>query len=212
VSRLPPPEDLRPYFFTLHDLDPTGPIDWTELFGNAHPVEIDVGCNRGVFLVNAAQANPGINYLGIEIDYTEGRRAARKLKKRELPNARVLGGDVRWAFDKFVRPGSVAAVHVYFPDPWWKKKHAKRRVFTDAFLEQVATVLMPGGLLHSWTDVKDYFEVISALVDNHPAFEKLPPPPEKRPEHDMDYHTSFERKKRKLGSTIYRGLWRKRAE
>ena len=205
-----PTVDLRPYFLTFDDLD--GPLNWEVLFGSRDPVEIDVGCGRGLFLLGAALRNPDRNYLGIELDYKEGRRAAAKLYKRSLPNARVLGGDVRYAFRRLVPPHSVAALHVYFPDPWWKKKHRRRRLFSDEFVELAAGVLMPGGLLHSWTDVGEYFGIISALMDHHPAFEPLPPPPEHQPEHDLDYQTSFERKKRQAGETIYRGLWRRRAE
>jgi tRNA (guanine-N7-)-methyltransferase len=206
MPRIAPP-DLSPWFLTLHDLD--GPLRWPEFFGNGQPVEIDVGSGRGLFLTHSAEANPGINYLGIELDYREGRRAARRLQKRELPNARILGGDARSAFIHHIPPGSVAAIHVYFPDPWWKKKHRRRRVFTDEFADLAAQALLPRGLLHSWTDVEDYFEVISGLMDHHPQFEPLAPPPEREPAHDMDYQTSFERKSRKAGSPIYRGLWQR---
>jgi len=203
-----PPVDLKPYFLTLADCD--GPLDWSSFFGNDNPVELDVGSGRGLFLLNAATSRPQTNFLGLELDYKEGRRAARRLLKRELTNARVLGGDARIALAKLIPHQSVAAVHVYFPDPWWKRKHKKRRLFTDEFVDLAADALRPGGCLNSWTDVEEYFEVIRALMDHHPAFEVLPAAPEKDPEHDLDYQTSFERKKRKLGSTIYRGLWRKR--
>ncbi|HUG91189.1 MAG TPA: tRNA (guanosine(46)-N7)-methyltransferase TrmB [Planctomycetaceae bacterium] len=209
MLRQPPSLDLRPWFLTLDDLH--GLLDWRAFFGNDRPVEIDVGCGRGLYLVRASEEHPETNYLGIEIDYQEGRRGARRLWKRQAPNARVLGGDVRRAMTHCIPPASVAAVHVYFPDPWWKRKHRRRRVFTDEFVGQCARVLAPGGLLHSWTDVEEYFGVISALMDHHPDFEPLPPPPERSPQHDMDYQSSFERKKRQLGSTIYRGRWRRRA-
>jgi tRNA (guanine-N7-)-methyltransferase len=206
MPRIAPP-DLSPWFLPLHELDE--PLCWPEFFGNEQPVEIDVGSGRGLFLVNSAEANPGINYLGIELEFREARRSARRLQKRELANARVLGGDARSAFIKLIAPGSVRAVHVYFPDPWWKKKHRRRRVFTDEFAGLAADVLKPNGLLHSWTDVEDYFEVISGLIDNHPRFETLPRPSERDPAHDMDFQTSFERKKRQAGCPIYRGLWKR---
>lgn len=210
--RREPPVDLRPYFLTFSDLPPGREIEWQEFFGNSNPVEIDVGCHRGVFLLNAAQTTPETNFLGIEIDFTEGRRAARKLWKRQLSNARVLGGDARWVLGRLIRPASVAAVHVYFPDPWWKKKHRSRRLFNDEFVLLAARVLQAGGLLHSWTDVEDYFEVIAALMDHSPLFEPQPPPAEHEPHHDLDYHTGFERKKRKEGGVVYRGLWRRTTE
>ena len=205
-----PPPDLKPFFLTLDDLD--APIDWPRHFGNDNPVEVDIGCGRGMHLVNAALANPDVNYLGIEIDYRVGRHGAKRLKKREMPNARVLGGDVRVALEKYIKPSSVAAAHVYFPDPWWKKKHRRRRLFTDEFADQLAIVLQPGGLLHSWTDVEDYFEVISALLNHNDKFESLTPPPERESAHELDYTTSFERKKRKYGFPIHRGLWRRLPE
>jgi tRNA (guanine-N7-)-methyltransferase len=206
--RREPSVDLKPYFLTLDDL--AAPLDWTTFFGNENQVELDIGCGRGLFLVNASTSHPQTNYLGIELDYKEGRRGARRLWKRSQPNARVLGGDARVALSKWIPRESVAAVHVYFPDPWWKRKHKRRRLVTDEFVDLAAAVLETGGLLHSWTDVEDYFAVIRALLDHHPAFEILPPPPEQAPAHDLDYQTSFERRKRQIGATIYRGRWRKR--
>jgi tRNA (guanine-N7-)-methyltransferase len=202
--------DLKPWFVTLDDLRAEfgGTVDWAAYFGNDHPVEIDVGCGRGMSVLNAALANPGVNYVGIEIDYREGRHGAKRLWKRQLPNARVWGGDVARVFDLLVPDNSVRAVHVYFPDPWWKKKHRRRRVFTDAFVDRAARVLAPDGMLQSWTDVEEYFGVISALMDHDSRFERLPTPEEKPAEHDLDYRTSFERKKRQAGETIHRGRWR----
>ena len=129
-----------------------------------------------------------------------------------MPNVRVLGGDVRLVFEEIVPSATISAVHVYFPDPWWKRKHRRRRVFTDELVKQMATVLRPGGLVHSWTDVEEYFGVIKALMDHHPCFEPLPPPPQTEPEHDLDFRTSYERKGRKAGEVIFRGLWRKTGE
>lgn len=203
----PPREDLSPWFRTLRDLD--APLEWATLFGNGNPVEIDVGCGRGLFLYNESLAHPERNYLGIEIDYKEGRRTATRLKKRAAPNARVLGGDVHEAFAKFVPPGSVAVVHVYCPDPWWKRKHRKRRVFTDAFVTRVAEVLEPAGVLSAASDVPDYFEIIRSLMDHDPRFEAIAVPAV-LPGHAEDYRTSFEKKARERGQAVQRGRWQRR--
>ena len=212
AMRPPPPTDLLPYFQTLHDLDAAGlrTLDWSLFFGNQNPVEIDVGSGRGMHLVSAGTEHPQRNYLGIELDYREGRRAARRLQKRRLDNVRVLGADVHQVFDSWIAPHSVDAIHVYFPDPWWKRKHRSRRVFTDRFADECAKLLKPHGLLHSWTDVEEYFGVISALMDHHPLFDKLEPPAEIPAAHDLDYRTSFERRKRQAGFPIYRGRWQRR--
>lgn len=201
-----PVQPLLPWFQTLKELTPQS-FRLQDLFGKHQPVELDIGCGRGLFLVTAAVQSPDTNYLGLEIDYREGRRAATRLQKRDLPNARVIGGDSNRFLAQYLSPGSVDAAHVYFPDPWWKRKHHKRRLFTPQFLDLLARVVRPGGSVHSWTDVADYFELITELFDAHPQFQPGAAPEQRLAEHDMDYQTSFERKKRKLGLPIYRGLW-----
>jgi tRNA (guanine-N7-)-methyltransferase len=200
--------DLRPYFLTLDDIPPA-PLDLAALFGNDHPVEIEVGSGRGLFLVNAGTNSPEVNFLGIEYDFKEGRRGARRLQKRLLANVRVLGADARVVLRDYLGDQSARAVHVYFPDPWWKRRHKKRRVFDAAFVTEAARILSSGGMLYARTDVEEYFGVMTALVAENPAFLVVPPPAERPPEHDMDYHTSFERKKRKLGLPIFRACWQR---
>lgn len=208
-----PVEDLRPWFLAVGDLERElagARLDWGTWFGNSNPVEIDVGSGRGLFLHTASGANPGTNYLGVEIEFKEGRRAAKRLQRAGRTNARVLGGDAHYFLRNLVAPQSVDAIHVYFPDPWWKKKHRSRRVFSDLFVDMAVVALKPRGYLHSWTDVEEYFGVISGLMNNDARFESLSAPQERSAEHDMDYQTSFERKARKLGTKIHRGLWRLR--
>ncbi len=207
-----PPQNLKPYFLVLQDIidDYERKLDWPVFFGNDNPVEIDVGCGRGLFTFSASEAKPDVNFLGIEVDFREARRGARRLQKQARPNARIIGGDAETAFSKMIKPHSVSGIHVYFPDPWWKHKHRSRRVVNDKFVDMCSNLLLPGGLFHSWTDVEEYFHVISALLDHHPDFISLPTPEEREAEHDMDYQTSFERKKRKLGLPIYRGMWKRK--
>ncbi|MEZ6065784.1 MAG: tRNA (guanosine(46)-N7)-methyltransferase TrmB [Planctomycetaceae bacterium] len=175
-SRRPaPPRNLFPWFLTLDDVRQEfgGKLDWDSFFPRPAPVRLDIGSGRGLFLTNAAIAKPEFNWLGIEIDFKEGRRAATRLFKRKLPNARVLGGDAKVPLTEMIAPRSVDEVHVYFPDPWWKKRHRKRRVFNEEFVDLCAKVLRPGGLLHSWTDVAEYFGVISELINGHAEFVTL---------------------------------------
>ncbi len=199
---------LKPWFQTVDDIGKL--INWNEFFGNDQPVELDIGCGRGLFLFNASMTTPETNFVGLEIDYREGRRTATRLMKQQLPNARVIGGDGRVVLSEMITPGTVQAAHVYFPDPWWKTRHHKRRIFNTEFTSLMARILRPGGFLHHWTDVADYFEMVRGLMDVHPEFAILQPPDQRDAGHDMDYHTSFERKKRKLGLPIYRGLWQRR--
>jgi tRNA (guanine-N7-)-methyltransferase len=201
--------NLFPYFRTLAEVPVDGAL--TSVFDTVRPVQLDIGCGRGLFLVNSAERSPEVNWLGLELDYTEGRRTARRLEKRRLENARVVGGDAREFLQTRLPPGCISIAHVYFPDPWWKRKHKKRRLFNDQFADLLAQVVMAGGEVHSWTDVEDYYTVISGLMNHHPSFEPLPLPDLAAPSHDMDYLTSFHRRRSQSGAPPFRGRWGRRA-
>jgi len=175
------------------------------LFGNDHPVEVEVGFGKGLFLSTAAAARLDVNFFGIEVLRKYQLFAATRLAKRSLTNVRVACADARMLLRERVAAQSVQAVHVYFPDPWWKARHRKRRVFTPEFAHTVGTILKPGGQLWLATDVEAYHGVMAQIVrDLGPAFVERPPPSPTEPEHDMDYLTNFERKFRKEGRPIYR--------
>jgi tRNA (guanine-N7-)-methyltransferase len=103
----------------------------------------------------------------------------------------------------------VAAIHVYFPDPWWKKRHRKRRVMNEAFLKTVQRLLQPDGLLHFWTDVEEYFHSTLELITAVTALTGPIDVPEFPADHDLDYRTHFERRMRQAGLPVYRSLFRK---
>ena len=186
------------------DAPPPTPLDWPTVFGNDHPVEVEVGFGKGLFLVNTAAARPDRNFLGVEIVRKYQLYATARLAVRDLKNARTSCADAKAVFRHYVKPGSVADVHVYFPDPWWKTRHKKRLLFTPEFAAEVLRVLTPGGTLHFVSDVADYFDWVTGTLAEVPQFDRLPPPTENMPEHDMDYLTNFERKFRKEGRPIYR--------
>src|ERR1017187_9480069 len=104
------------------------PIDWSTLYGNANPVELEIGSGKGLFLINAAKSGPGVNYLVIELSRKYAVYCAQRLARHDLPNAKVWCGDARLVLARLVPALSLRAVHVYFPDPWWKTRHKKRRV------------------------------------------------------------------------------------
>ena len=189
----------------------SAPGDWNQLFGRVAPVEIEVGSGKGLFLSAAASEDAAGNYLGIEIAQKYARFAAARLSKRGLSNARMLNGDAQRVFREWIADDSLRAVHVYFPDPWWKARHRKRRVMNESFAQQVQRTLQPGGTLHFWTDVEEYYQSTLELV---PAATRLcgPYPVEEKPaDHDLDYRTHFERRMRLHGQPIYRAEFRKAA-
>lgn len=187
---------------------PEAPVTWAEVFGRIAPVEIEVGSGKGLFLTNSARANPDRDYLGIELAKKYAHKGAERIAKASLTNAKMLPDDARRFLHLFVPAASLAAVHIYFPDPWWKKRHRKRRVFCDDFVKDVARILMPGGDFHIATDVEEYFGVMMELMSEHSEFEELPRPEPKPPEHDLDYLTNFERKYRIEGRPIHRAHYR----
>ncbi len=183
---------------------PAEPVSWPALFGNDHPVEIEVGFGKGLFLLTAGQANPATNYFGIEIVRKYQLLTATRLARRGLVNVRVTCADARLFLRDRVLPASVRAVHVYFPDPWWKTRHHKRRVFTPEFAQACERVLLPEGELRVATDVPDYATMVRETVARHTRLLEQEAPAEQAPAHDMDYLTNFERKFRKQGKPIYR--------
>jgi tRNA (guanine-N7-)-methyltransferase len=201
-ARRLPLEELAPYLLTVPAMP--APFDWQVVFGNAGPVEIEVGFGKGLFLLTAAQACPGVNFLGIEIARKFQLFTATRLAKRALRNVRLAKADARQFLRDHIAPSSCQAIHIYFPDPWWKTRHHKRRLFTPEFIAQSARVLRSAGRLHLATDVEESFRMITALMDTQPCFRPLPPPQAPEPAHDLDYLTNFERKFRKEGKTIYR--------
>lgn len=202
LRKIDPQLDLSHHLRTVEDL----PAPWNvgQLFGRAAPLEIEVGSGKGLFLQNAAQNNPDHNFLGIEVSRKYARFAAARLARRKLDHAIMLHGDGLRLFREFVADNSVAAVHVYFPDPWWKKRHHKRRVLTDAFVGDVARALEPQGRLHFWTDVKEYFDASLLLIVEHTSLVGPIAVPERMAEHDLDYQTHFERRTRLNAQPVYR--------
>jgi tRNA (guanine-N7-)-methyltransferase len=204
ASRLPL-EQLAPCLLDLPD--PPLPFDWPAVFGNANPVELEVGFGKGLFLVTSGQGRPGVNFVGVEIVRKYQLFTATRLAKRSLRNVRVACGDGRLFLRDRVPAASLQALHVYFPDPWWKTRHHKRRLFTDAFVAECPRVLRPGGRFHIATDVADYAVLMRELLADQPLLRALPPPAPGTPSHDLDYLTNFERKFRKQGLPIHRLLY-----
>ena len=121
----------------------------------------------------------------------------------------MIQGDGERFFREFLPPESVSDVHVYFPDPWWKQRHKKRRVLNQAFLGNTQRVLRGDGCLHFWTDVEEYFQATLELTADTTDLIGPFDVPEMAPCHDLDYRTHFERRTRLHGRPVYRATFRK---
>ena len=202
-----PLEELAPYLLPLPD--PPAPFEWTAVFGSDQPVEVEIGFGKGLFLLNASQSRPDLHFVGVEIVRKFQLYTATRLALHERRNARLACADGRLFLRDRVAPSSLQALHVYFPDPWWKKRHKKRLLFTPEFAAECTRVLRPGGRLHFATDVEDYFHMVAGLIAVHPTLQPLPPPTPGEPTNDLDYLTHFERKFRKQGKPIWRACYEK---
>jgi tRNA (guanine-N7-)-methyltransferase len=184
-------------------------VAWEQLVPSGAIVELEVGSGKGLFLQSAATERPQHFFLGIELAVKFANRAAQRLANSNLKNAMMLRGDAQAFLRDTVPTGSVSRMHVYFPDPWWRNKHKKRRVLNDQAILDIERSLMPGGEFHFWTDVLDYYELICAQVMDSTSLLGPKFIPERPASHGMDYTTHFERRARLNGQPIYRALFHK---
>jgi tRNA (guanine-N7-)-methyltransferase len=202
-----PSLDLSRHLRSWDDL--TSPWNAAALFGRQAPLEIEVGSGKGMFLQNAAAGTPEHDFLGTEIARKYAAFSASRLARRELSNAIMLRCDANRLFAELLPDESLAAVHVYFPDPWWKKRHHKRRIMNETFIKNIARALANGGSLHFWTDVQDYFESSLDLIAAHTRLAGPLAVPERPAEHDLDFRTHFERRMRLFNEPVYRSQFQK---
>jgi tRNA (guanine-N7-)-methyltransferase len=186
-------------------------LDFARVFGRAGPVHIEIGSGKGTFLVAQAQAQPEVNFLGIEWARKFYRHAVDRIGRWGLPNVRIVRTDAATFLRDFVPPESVDCFHVYFPDPWPKKRHHKRRFLQSANLEVLIRCLTPGGEIRTATDHADYFEqirqVTAACADRLEEIE-FPRPAGARAGELTG--TNYERKYVKQSRPIYTAAFRKR--
>ena len=182
------------------------PLDWVDLFGNNNPVQIEVGCGKGRFLAESAQQNTNVNYIGIENSWKYVLRTQQRLKKYGLTNACLVYADAAYFAQNYVPEHSIQAYHIYFPDPWPKDRHQKRRLFNNpVWIDQaVRTLDLREGHLFVATDFTDYFVQIKHRLDDTSQLIYLP-----ELSQDTNYiQTSFEIKYRTQGRQIYRAVYR----
>ena len=149
---------------------PEGPVDLRALIEGDAPLELDIGFGRGrSFLERAKQGRTRV--IGVEIKAKWAHKVEQRRIRLGLDNARAFRADARELLARAGPDGCVTRAFVHFPDPWWKKRHAKRRVVSDAFLETLARLLAPGGELFVQTDVEERADEYEALIAGRGGFE-----------------------------------------
>lgn len=196
--------DLSGYLVELEQLP--RPLVPSQYFGQERPFELEIGSGKGLFLSQAAAATPEHWFLGVEISLRYAMYTALRLLKAQVANARVVHGDAQRLVADYLPDAVVWQLHIYFPDPWWKKRHHKRRLMTPAFAQQLQRVLAPGGELHFWTDVAEYFQAARDMIEQSTRLEPLPV---ELDESGETFRTHFERRTWLEGRTVYRARFRR---
>jgi tRNA (guanine-N7-)-methyltransferase len=184
-------------------LDPKIEINFAEVFGNDTPIIVEIGFGNGDSLAKTAAENPDKNYLGIEVHRPGVGHLLVLIEEMQLTNIRIYCHDAIEILEQRVPNESLAGLHLFFPDPWHKKKHFKRRIVRDSFVELLARKIMPNGYFHAATDWENYAEWMLEILNRASNFENLSPTqtycerPEYRP------LTKFEQRGIRLGH----GVW-----
>ena len=204
--RLPSVSSLR-----LDPVTAVEGIDWRDAFGREGRVEVEIGIGKGRFLLAVAAARPEVLHFGVEWSNEYLRLVENRAERAGLDNVRFVRADASDLVRRGIPAASVSAYYVFYPDPWPKKRHHKRRFLQPANVDAVAKTLVPQGWLHVSTDHDDYWSVIEPLLDTHPGFARQPvfggpdfPLPVDGP------LTNFEAKYEVEGRGRHRGSWRRR--
>jgi tRNA (guanine-N7-)-methyltransferase len=183
------------------------PLDGAAIFGRLAPLVLEIGSGMGETTLAIAAAHPEIDYLAVEVHLPGVGALLRGIESAGITNLRVIRHDALEVLEHMVPDASLAGLHLFFPDPWPKKRHHKRRIVQPAFAALVSRKLAPGGILHAATDWPEYAEQMLAVLSAQPALENAAeaysPRPPWRP------LTKFEQRGVKLGHEVRDLLFRK---
>jgi tRNA (guanine-N7-)-methyltransferase len=180
-------------------VDPAYVFDPRDEFGRDAPLVVEIGSGRGEALVRAAEQHPELDFLALEVYVPGVAQTLVTMRHLGVVNVRIAIVNAAEALATMLAPGSVHEVHTWFPDPWHKKRHHKRRLVTPAFAALVARVLEPGGAWRLATDWEDYAEHIREVLDSEPLLEA---PTTYAPRFEDRPLTRFERKGLAVGRTV----------
>lgn len=189
-----------------------GRLDSVDCFGRAAPLVFEIGFGMGQSLAEMAQAEPGKDFIGVEVHTPGVGKLMMLCEQWQLSNVRIYEADAIDVIDQCLSPNSVDRFQLYFPDPWHKTKHHKRRIVQPEFLARVERLLKPGGILHFATDWQNYAEHMLQLLEASPGFNNADSggaysaKPSWRPE------TKFERRGQRLGHGVWDLIYNKNSE
>jgi tRNA (guanine-N7-)-methyltransferase len=184
------------------------PADWPAVFGRDVPRVLEIGFGMGQATAQIAAAQPELDFIGVEVHEPGVGALLREIGERGLTNLRIVQHDAVAVLQQMVAPGALAGVHIYFPDPWHKKRHHKRRLIQPEFVALLASRLAPGGWLHCATDWQEYAEQMLAVLGAEPTLANTAPGYADKPA--MRPLTKFEARGLRLGHGVWDLMFTKR--
>ena len=185
------------------------PLDFAAVFGRDAPTVLEIGFGMGETTAAIAQAHPETNYLAIEVHSPGVGSLLKLIAERGLSNVRIVQYDAVEVMEHMIAPATAAGIHIFFPDPWPKKRHHKRRLIRAPFVHVIASCLAPGGYLHLATDWEDYAQQMLDVLNQEPLLVNTVPDYAPRPDHRP--LTKFEQRGRKLGHPVWDLVYRRAA-
>jgi tRNA (guanine-N7-)-methyltransferase len=189
---------------------PDEPLNTGAWFGRNAPVVLEIGCGTGTSTLAMAQAEPEVDVIAVEV-YRRGlAQLLSAIERENVTNIRLIRGDAVDVLESLIAPGSLSGVRVFFPDPWPKARHHKRRLLQPATVALIADCLRVSGVLHAATDHPGYAEQIAEVGDAEPLLTRVDP------SHELSISvarptTKYEGKARHAGSAVTELLWERRA-
>ncbi len=186
----------------LDPSDITQALPLSQIFGSGAPLEIDVGCGKGRFLLERARRHPDTPFLGIERLKGRVEKVTGKIRRAGLTNVRLLRLEALYTIQFLLPDDCVRAIYVFFPDPWPKRRHHRRRLFSPEFLSTLNAKLIAGGAVHVATDHLDYFAEIAKLLRADARFTEVEPYHRDEPE-QTDFERIFRGKGMQIGQASF---------
>jgi tRNA (guanine-N7-)-methyltransferase len=162
-------EEIFPKYQVIYD--PNTKISSALLFGNDQPLVLEIGCGMGETTAAIAQEHPEVNFVGCEVFVAGVGALSKRIEEMELKNVRLFRHDAVEVVRDMISPDSLSGVHIYFPDPWRKARHHKRRLVAQPFINMLASKIRPGGYLHCATDWENYAEQMMEVLSGEPLLQ-----------------------------------------